>query len=99
MSLYEERDEEKDVVHYQNQRAASPEPSLMSMKSDESMGAPHNLSDESMGAPYNLSDESMGAPHNLSDESMGAPHNLSDESMGAPHNFSDETVTFNPRQG
>ncbi|XP_051746127.1 NACHT, LRR and PYD domains-containing protein 3-like isoform X7 [Ctenopharyngodon idella] len=69
MSGYEEREEE-NVVHYQNQRAASPEPSLMSMKSDGSMGAPHNFSDGSMGAPHNFRDESIGGPHNLSDETV-----------------------------
>ncbi|XP_067283776.1 NACHT, LRR and PYD domains-containing protein 3-like [Pseudorasbora parva] len=93
MSLNEER--EKEAVHYKNKRAASPDPSLVSIKrTKRSMGAPHNLrDDESMGAPHNLrDDESMGAPHNLrDDESMGAPHNLCDnESMGAPHNLRDD---------
>ncbi|XP_073690394.1 NLR family CARD domain-containing protein 3-like [Garra rufa] len=44
MSLYEER-EDGDVVHCQNQRAASPEPSCVSMKSDASMGVPTSFSD------------------------------------------------------
>jgi len=47
MSSSEEK-EEQDVVHFQNKRAASPEPSLVSMKSDESMGAPHNFCDETV---------------------------------------------------
>jgi len=47
MSSSEEK-EEQDVVHFQNQRAASPETSLVSMKSDESMGAPHNFCDETV---------------------------------------------------
>ncbi|KAL0149528.1 hypothetical protein M9458_055055, partial [Cirrhinus mrigala] len=45
MSLYEER-EEGDVAHYQNHRAASPKPSCVSMKSEQSMGAPILFSDE-----------------------------------------------------
>uniref|UniRef100_A0A8C1VF53 NACHT, LRR and PYD domains-containing protein 3-like n=1 Tax=Cyprinus carpio TaxID=7962 RepID=A0A8C1VF53_CYPCA len=44
MSLYEER-EDGDVVHYQNQRAASPEPSCLSVKSDASMEVPIRFSD------------------------------------------------------
>lgn len=43
MSGYEEKEEE-DVVHYQKRRAASPEPSLVSMKSDNSMGELRNFS-------------------------------------------------------
>ncbi len=45
MSLSEEG-EERVVVHYQNQRASSPEPSCVSMKSDISMRHPPDLSDE-----------------------------------------------------
>uniref|UniRef100_A0A8C1ZRC9 NACHT domain-containing protein n=1 Tax=Cyprinus carpio TaxID=7962 RepID=A0A8C1ZRC9_CYPCA len=37
--------EEGDFVHYQNQRAASPEPSCVSLKSDRSMHHPPDLSD------------------------------------------------------
>ncbi|XP_016367357.1 protein NLRC3-like [Sinocyclocheilus rhinocerous] len=44
MSLYEER-EDGDVVHYENQRASSSEPSCVSMKSDESMRQPLTFSD------------------------------------------------------
>ncbi|XP_050957054.1 protein NLRC3-like [Labeo rohita] len=46
MSLNEER-EEGDVVH-QNHRAASPKPSCVSMKSEQSMGAPILFSDEAV---------------------------------------------------
>uniref|UniRef100_A0A9J8D335 NACHT, LRR and PYD domains-containing protein 12-like n=1 Tax=Cyprinus carpio carpio TaxID=630221 RepID=A0A9J8D335_CYPCA len=45
MSLCEGRKEEEDVVHYQNQRASSPEPSCVSLKSEESIGQPPNLCD------------------------------------------------------
>lgn len=48
MSGCEEREEEEeeDVVHYQSQRAASPEPSFISMKSDGSIRALINFSDK-----------------------------------------------------
>uniref|UniRef100_A0A8C2KIW4 NACHT, LRR and PYD domains-containing protein 12-like n=1 Tax=Cyprinus carpio TaxID=7962 RepID=A0A8C2KIW4_CYPCA len=45
MSLCEGRKDEEDVVHYQNQRASSPEPSCVSLKSEESIGQPPNLCD------------------------------------------------------
>ncbi|KAL0177152.1 hypothetical protein M9458_026046, partial [Cirrhinus mrigala] len=48
--LYEER-EDGDVVNCQNQRAASPEPSRVSLKSDESMGVPIAFSDKTV--PFN----------------------------------------------
>ncbi|KAG1968292.1 NACHT, LRR and PYD domains-containing protein 3-like [Pimephales promelas] len=57
MSSSEEK-EEQDVVHFQNKRAASPEPSLVSMKSDESMGAPHNFCDETV--TFNPRDDQIG---------------------------------------
>ncbi|XP_067248860.1 NACHT, LRR and PYD domains-containing protein 3-like isoform X1 [Chanodichthys erythropterus] len=44
MNLYGER-EEQDVVYDQNQRAASPEPSCVSLKSEESIHQPPNLCD------------------------------------------------------
>ncbi|KAL0177039.1 hypothetical protein M9458_025933, partial [Cirrhinus mrigala] len=43
MSLCEEK-EEKDVVHDQNKRAASPGPSCVSMRSDGSMPEHRNFS-------------------------------------------------------
>lgn len=44
MSVSEEG-EQRVVVHYQNQRASSPEPSCVSLKSEESIGQPPNLCD------------------------------------------------------
>ncbi|KAF4114038.1 hypothetical protein G5714_004261 [Onychostoma macrolepis] len=57
MSLYEEG-EEGDVVYYQNQRAASPKPSCVSMKSEQSMGAPIYFSDEAV--TFNPRDDQTG---------------------------------------
>ncbi len=44
MSLYEER--EVEDIHHQNERAASPEPSCVSMRSARSMPEPPKFSDE-----------------------------------------------------
>ncbi|XP_042592097.1 NACHT, LRR and PYD domains-containing protein 12-like [Cyprinus carpio] len=55
MSFYQKRKEE-DVDHSQYQRAESPEPSCVSMRSDESLLLPPELSD----GPLNPSDDQPG---------------------------------------
>ncbi|XP_050963600.1 NACHT, LRR and PYD domains-containing protein 12 isoform X1 [Labeo rohita] len=84
VSLSEEG-EKSVVVHYQNQRAASPEPSCVSMKSDGSMRHPPDLSDETFNTRQKRSQtESCSASSCVSmksDGSMRHPPDLSDEAM------------------
>ncbi|XP_051746143.1 NACHT, LRR and PYD domains-containing protein 3-like isoform X21 [Ctenopharyngodon idella] len=105
MSGYEEREEE-NVVHYQNQRAASPEPSLVSMKSDVSMDAPPILSDKT--ATFNprrmsgYEEREEDVVHYQNQRAASPEPSLvsmkSDVSMDAPPILSDKTATFNPRR-
>ncbi|XP_042587967.1 LOW QUALITY PROTEIN: NACHT, LRR and PYD domains-containing protein 3-like [Cyprinus carpio] len=92
MSLYEER--EKDDVHYQNKRAASPVSSCVSMRSDRSMPEP----------PLKFSTGSMTFnPSDIENKSAASPESCcvsmrSDRSMPEPPlKFSTGSVTFNPR--
>ncbi|XP_059422895.1 NACHT, LRR and PYD domains-containing protein 12-like isoform X1 [Carassius carassius] len=89
MSLYEEREE--DNVHYQNNRAASPEPSCVSMKSDQSMPHSPNFSDRSVIFNPSDTENKRAASPESSYVSM-----RSDQSMPHSPNFSDGSVTFNP---
>ncbi|XP_049338540.1 NACHT, LRR and PYD domains-containing protein 3 isoform X4 [Astyanax mexicanus] len=92
-SLSQENIPEKKI---QTKRPDSPEPSLVSMKSDRSMGFPPNLSQEAGGGPSLVSMKSvrsMGFPPNLSQEAGGGPSLVSmksDRSMGFPPNLSQE---------
>ncbi|KAL1276142.1 hypothetical protein QQF64_035765, partial [Cirrhinus molitorella] len=58
LKMSEGRKEEKDIVHYQNQRAASPEPSCVSLKSEESIEQPPNLCDGVV--TFNPRDDQIG---------------------------------------
>ncbi|XP_016318412.1 protein NLRC3-like [Sinocyclocheilus anshuiensis] len=89
MNLYEER--EKDDVHYQNKRAAPPEPSCVSMRSDQSM--PHPLHFSAGSVTFNPSDteNKRAASPEPSCVSM-----RSERSMPHPLHFSAGSVTFNP---
>uniref|UniRef100_A0A9J8AI52 NACHT, LRR and PYD domains-containing protein 12-like n=1 Tax=Cyprinus carpio carpio TaxID=630221 RepID=A0A9J8AI52_CYPCA len=86
MSHYEER-EEADIVHYQNQSAASPEPSCVSIKSDISINLPPYLSDGSMTIdPSDTKKKGSESPEPScvsikSDISINLPPYLSDGSM------------------
>ncbi|XP_051747383.1 NACHT, LRR and PYD domains-containing protein 3-like isoform X3 [Ctenopharyngodon idella] len=104
MSLSEER-EEGDPV--QNQRATSPEPSCVSMKSDESMRIPVTFSDGEVifnprRAPlvkmslYEVREEGVQTERATSSE-PSCVSMKSDESMRIPVTFSDGEVIFNPR--
>ncbi|XP_048011342.1 NACHT, LRR and PYD domains-containing protein 3-like isoform X2 [Megalobrama amblycephala] len=106
MSLSEER-EEGDPV--QNQRATSPEPSCVSMKSDESMRIPVTFSDgkvifnprRAKLVKMSLSEErEEGDPVQNQRATSPEPSCVSmksDESMRIPVTFSDGEVIFNPR--
>ncbi|XP_067248501.1 NACHT, LRR and PYD domains-containing protein 12 isoform X2 [Chanodichthys erythropterus] len=82
MSHYKER-EEGDVVHYQNQRAESPEPSGVSMKSDGSMRHPPDLSDGTVNIDSVTRQKSSvsSCVSMKSDGSMRHPPDLSDETF------------------
>uniref|UniRef100_A0A9J8ATH1 NACHT, LRR and PYD domains-containing protein 12-like n=1 Tax=Cyprinus carpio carpio TaxID=630221 RepID=A0A9J8ATH1_CYPCA len=90
MSHYEEREE--DDVHYQNKRAASPESSCVSVRSDQSM--PHSPNFSAGSVTFNPSDteNKRAASPESSCVSM-----RSDQSMPHSPNFSAGSVTFNPR--
>ncbi|KAF4114004.1 hypothetical protein G5714_004227 [Onychostoma macrolepis] len=82
--------EEREEVDIQNKRAASPEPSCVSMRSDQSMPEPLNFSDGP--ATFNPSKRKRAASPEPSCVSM-----RSDQSMPEPLNFSDGPATCNPR--
>uniref|UniRef100_A0A8C2F0V4 Uncharacterized protein n=1 Tax=Cyprinus carpio TaxID=7962 RepID=A0A8C2F0V4_CYPCA len=90
MSLYEGREE--DDVHYQNKRAASPEPSCVSMRSDQYMPEPLKFSTESVTFNPSDTENKRSASPEPSCVSM-----RSDKSLPAPPQFSTGSVTFNPR--
>ncbi|XP_016385697.1 NACHT, LRR and PYD domains-containing protein 3-like [Sinocyclocheilus rhinocerous] len=75
MSLYEEREEE-DVDHYQNQRAAPPEPSCVS---DASMGQPIYFSKGT--GTFNLSINGRNRKRTACPEPIYQPPDLSDGPM------------------
>ncbi|KAI2657419.1 NLR family CARD domain-containing protein 3 [Labeo rohita] len=75
MSLYEER-EDGDVVHCQNQRAASPEPSRVSLKSNASMGVPTAFSDKTL--PFNHRDDWLNC-RETGDLRQESYHSVDDE--------------------
>ncbi|XP_026080472.1 NACHT, LRR and PYD domains-containing protein 12-like isoform X2 [Carassius auratus] len=90
MSFYQERKEE-DVDHSQSQRAASPEPSCVSM-SDTSMTEHPKFSDESV--PFHpRKEKKRAASPEPSCVSM-----MSDTSMKDRPKFSGGLVPFNPRK-
>ncbi|XP_016408500.1 uncharacterized protein LOC107740566 [Sinocyclocheilus rhinocerous] len=90
MSHYEER-EEADIVHYQNQSAASPEPSCVSIKSDVSINLPPYLSDGSVTIDPSDTEKKRSESPEPSCVSI-----KSDLSINLPPYLSDGSVTFNP---
>ncbi|KAK9969984.1 hypothetical protein ABG768_028125 [Culter alburnus] len=90
MSLYEERKEE-DVFQSQNQGAASPSPSCVSMKSDASINQPPLLSDGAVTSGLRETQKNTASPE-PSCVSM-----KSDVSMEPPPFLSDGAVTTGPR--
>uniref|UniRef100_A0A8C2JA47 Uncharacterized protein n=1 Tax=Cyprinus carpio TaxID=7962 RepID=A0A8C2JA47_CYPCA len=87
VSLHEER-EVKDV-HYQNKRAASPEPSCVSMRSDQSMPEPLHFSTGAVTFNSRRKRKRAASPE-PSCVSMKI-----DQSKPEPPKFSDGSVTFN----
>ncbi|XP_049324507.1 NLR family CARD domain-containing protein 3-like isoform X1 [Astyanax mexicanus] len=73
-------------------RGASPAPSGVSMKSDQSMDPPLNFSSGG-GSSGSRTETQRGASPEPSGVSM-----KSDRSMGTPPNFSDEAVTSDPQE-
>ncbi|ROL08884.1 NACHT, LRR and PYD domains-containing protein 3 [Anabarilius grahami] len=102
MSGYEEKEEE-DVVHYQKRRAASPEPSLVSMKSDNSMGELRNFSGKTETFNPRIRSgyaerEGEDVVHYQNQRAASPEPSLvsmkSDNSMGELRNFSGKTEIF-----
>ncbi|XP_026100431.1 NACHT, LRR and PYD domains-containing protein 12 [Carassius auratus] len=91
MSNYEER-EEADIVHYQNQSAASPEPSCVSIKSDVSINLPPYLSDGSVTIDPSDTKKKRSESPEPSCVSI-----KSDVSINLPPYLSDGSVTIDPR--
>ncbi|XP_016103918.1 NACHT, LRR and PYD domains-containing protein 3-like [Sinocyclocheilus grahami] len=91
MSHNEER-EEADIVHYQNQNAASPEPSCVSIKSDVSINLPPYLSD----GPVTIDPSDIEKKRSESPE-PSCVSIKSELSINLPPYLSDGAVTFNPR--
>ncbi|KAL1250479.1 hypothetical protein QQF64_018275, partial [Cirrhinus molitorella] len=91
MSLYEERQE--DDVDCQNKRAASPEPSCVSMRSDASMNKPPQFSTGSVTSNTSETENKRSASPEPSCVSM-----RSDASMNKPPQFSTGSVTSNTRR-
>ncbi|XP_026099331.1 NACHT, LRR and PYD domains-containing protein 3-like [Carassius auratus] len=90
MSLHEERGLEND--HYQNKRAASSEPSCVSMRSEQSMPEPLHFSTGAVTFNPSDSENKRVASQEPSCVSM-----RSEQSMPEPLHFSAGAVTFNPR--
>uniref|UniRef100_A0A8C2K8I5 Uncharacterized protein n=1 Tax=Cyprinus carpio TaxID=7962 RepID=A0A8C2K8I5_CYPCA len=96
MSLYEKSEEEEDV---QTHKAASSEPSSVSMKSDRSMGIPPLLSDGAdMACKISLCEmrEDDVHTHKAASPEHSCVSVKSERSMGIPPLLSDGAVTSDP---
>ncbi|XP_016377955.1 uncharacterized protein LOC107716127 [Sinocyclocheilus rhinocerous] len=95
MSLYEKREEEDVQTH----KAASPEPSCVSVKSDKSMGVPPLLSDGAdMACKISLCEmkEEDFHTHKAASPEPSCVSVKSDKSMGIPPLLIDGAVTSDP---
>ncbi|XP_067224567.1 NACHT, LRR and PYD domains-containing protein 3 isoform X2 [Chanodichthys erythropterus] len=103
MSVCEKRKEDNDV---QTHKAASPEPSCASMKSDASMDPPPKLSDGAVTSEPDTAckmslckkreEENDVQTHKAASPEPSCVSMNSDASMGNPPDLSDEAVTSDP---
>ncbi|XP_050959987.1 LOW QUALITY PROTEIN: NACHT, LRR and PYD domains-containing protein 3-like [Labeo rohita] len=101
MSLCEKREDEEAVRKH---KAASPEPSCVSMKSNESVGIPPNLSDGVVSSNPDTTCKRSLCERREEDVHIykaASPEPIcvsmkSNESVGIPPNLSDGAVTSNP---
>ncbi|XP_051516951.1 NACHT, LRR and PYD domains-containing protein 12-like isoform X2 [Myxocyprinus asiaticus] len=102
MSIYGEREEEEEsTLHYKFQRAASPVPSDVSLKSDRSMAEPLKFSDKAETFQLSISErERKSAVHDQPQRATSPVPSYvsvkSDSSMAEPLKFSDKAGQFQP---
>ncbi|XP_034169502.2 NLR family CARD domain-containing protein 3-like [Pangasianodon hypophthalmus] len=96
MSLSEEQNTKKDES-LMEERSDSPEPSCVSLKSDQSMGHPYKFKEQDCSTDPSCvsmkSDQSMGHPYKFKQQDHSTDLSCvsvkSDQSMGHPYKFKD----------